>query len=1460
MTAIANELVEEPPIGTLGTPEGAIEEQNEPLTEAQLTDKLIEELRALPFVKNVSQAGEMDDGKNPVEALCALTVTNATDAAAVIAILNTEPYQHHFGAMGKGALTNAIGAMKTHDAAEKVGFIGFIAISIDFGGASVDGGEGHLENSDWVDVSTKEAENGHTGWTILFQAATEDRMFISPSGDRHLQTKDGAEFNVVEAIPGKLVVYLSRHNKGSRKHRYRLYGGISPERVDQALAKFGLTTHNDLTTRRKVPWSSTIANASEGRTRRNVADSLLNLKRVDAHGVHVDVGAAAKIHVGLLGATGVVVEATHEAVNDGAKEFGIMVHVNPGTPIDLGMDKATLRAAITEDPQAVYRQLMDHPEFEGKWIAGLRAMTPVVEALRPFGTYKETTDPTTHDILTRPAEGDALLRGEEIIELDVLLFSIPKIHDPIAKNRAIAMAMEMIETGCTTTLMVDGKTDQLDTLKGGIINQLGTLEEKTVASLQHLRAQELSSSIRYACGVGEENDSTKATAAYQAALTAASGTLSPSALKTATLGEEERHLTSLLTAEENDAALAEAEMLLQNFPVLQEEEGTEVPPLVSALKRLLDNRQIHLNMTSGVGLATDPRTNESFREIREATAEGPRSTADIGISSSLDCSSATKNEIGTIKVNERYLQYMLDRRRKGWLVFVYGHENPNGINWHGRSAFPFKGKYANPARQEEAAERRDDLDSANASLYADLISFDGTDDIDVRAGEKGLAGKDLTFFRYLELTDPETAEKVYQALQAAGPMFAARSSLVFHAHPMRMKDSIMNRFVQEGDPSAPLLHRVSGSIARTCQHSHRDIVWGKIDQEMYGQLRDWLDLKLDERISVNENPERAVHAAIVNVVNFVAGETYADLRDGQPGELETNVSTVLISDPAHLDHPALTGKRKILCCTTAAPLTEADRRKADVIIYSAQNFGNEQIGHPGGPLGITVTNTQTIIHAYDVKKAGNTISSLDFYGNHNDTPFVTTYTPDLETRAELAVAIAALRGEKCILDPSKAAAMLQREKEFVTMNPGPSQGNPGILEHTSEIDAEVERLQAEGPEAYTASLASIEAKVRAYFGVPEGYEIVFARSATEMMERVGVSLDSDKATVISKGAFGRRQHKMVAGISKNKPPKKITIRGGRGENSEYARILREIKGQDREDLFLGLTPNDTPIEYKAGGEDALDGEGSVFYMTENETSEGTQMDPPVICEPLDPQTLTVVDATSDIGSRKPKFLREDGTPMIDVYFGSGQKILGIPGGGICMAFISKRAMSRARLTEAQKKEERVIYNEGLAHLAQAKREGRIDVRKMVQLGASIDHLTALGGVEEVSALLRRRIARIYEAIAEFPDLAPYVPMEVDRSQVMVTLAASPEVDIAGVNHDLRQANKAGGAGYGVLKAEHFRLLQTPYLTDEQFEGFLALLIDRVRNNRMPGAAVRPWSYSVMLDNPAAAQGAGGMVN
>jgi phosphoserine aminotransferase len=294
-------------------------------------------------------------------------------------------------------------------------------------------------------------------------------------------------------------------------------------------------------------------------------------------------------------------------------------------------------------------------------------------------------------------------------------------------------------------------------------------------------------------------------------------------------------------------------------------------------------------------------------------------------------------------------------------------------------------------------------------------------------------------------------------------------------------------------------------------------------------------------------------------------------------------------------------------------------------------------------------------------------------------------------------------------------------------------------------------------------------------GIPENYEVYFATSATECWEMIAQSLVIKESVHFHSGAFGEKWF-------------------------DYTRRIRPASRAVSFDREVALRR-----DLNAGG-------GDMICITQNETSNGTQVDSDIIRAVRDahPDHLVAVDATSSMAGIHLDF------STADVWFASVQKCFGLPA-GLAVMICSPRAVRR--MSEV---DERSHYN-SLPYVREMMEKHQTNCTPNV-LGIYLlmRVMKKMPFIARVDKEVRKRAKDWEQFLMAGKRITSLITNDAVRSPTVLALSASEETLLA-LKEKARRKGFLLGEGYGSLKKSTFRIANFPAITNGEIRDLRKLL-------------------------------------
>lgn len=314
-------------------------------------------------------------------------------------------------------------------------------------------------------------------------------------------------------------------------------------------------------------------------------------------------------------------------------------------------------------------------------------------------------------------------------------------------------------------------------------------------------------------------------------------------------------------------------------------------------------------------------------------------------------------------------------------------------------------------------------------------------------------------------------------------------------------------------------------------------------------------------------------------------------------------------------------------------------------------------------------------------------------------------------------------------------------------------------------------------EAFIKLCADTQLVLRNKLKIPADYMIFFTSSATECWEIIAQSLPDMISYHFYSGAFGEKWFRYTQKL------KKKTI----GYHFLYNKPLN-INGFD------------------------LHGEAGLICLTQNETSNGTQIPFNLISglRKKYPDHLLALDVTSSFGGIDLPI--EQG----DIWYGSVQKCLGLPA-GLGIMICSPKAMEAVLKTQENKH-----YN-SLLFMREMMKDYQTSYTPNV-LGIYLLKRTQeeRKNINEIHRKTLKRATKWYKLIDKIPAISPLAKDPEIRSKTVITCSASPEL-VQEIKEKAFEQGMIIGNGYGELKATTFRIANFPALKGQEIKQLKSLL-------------------------------------
>jgi phosphoserine aminotransferase len=347
---------------------------------------------------------------------------------------------------------------------------------------------------------------------------------------------------------------------------------------------------------------------------------------------------------------------------------------------------------------------------------------------------------------------------------------------------------------------------------------------------------------------------------------------------------------------------------------------------------------------------------------------------------------------------------------------------------------------------------------------------------------------------------------------------------------------------------------------------------------------------------------------------------------------------------------------------------------------------------------------------------------------------------------------------------------------MISFYPGPSRVYDQIPAYTKEAHRlGILSMNHRSAEFMTMNKKTISL-LKSKLSIPKTYTILFTSSATECWEVIAQSLTRKHSIHIYNGAFGEKWF-------------------------GYTRRLRP----DATSLLFDPETQLDPIK-------ATFSEGEIICLTQNETSNGTQLDQAIIrnIQKNNPNHLIVVDATSSMAGIRLDF------KSADVWFASVQKCFGLPA-GLAVMVLSPKAMKRmAEINES------AHYNSLTLMARMMDRWQTSCTPNVLGIYLLMSVLENVSRITEVHEKTELRFHAWEEFFAGSGKLGLLIQNPRVRSLTVLAIKGNPE-QIDKLKAHAKRKGFLLGEGYGPLKKDTFRIANFPALKETEIKSLKSFL-------------------------------------
>jgi len=296
--------------------------------------------------------------------------------------------------------------------------------------------------------------------------------------------------------------------------------------------------------------------------------------------------------------------------------------------------------------------------------------------------------------------------------------------------------------------------------------------------------------------------------------------------------------------------------------------------------------------------------------------------------------------------------------------------------------------------------------------------------------------------------------------------------------------------------------------------------------------------------------------------------------------------------------------------------------------------------------------------------------------------------------------------------------------------------------------------------------------------VPKEFTIFFTSSATECWEIIAQSWITDKSYHLYNGAFGQKwfdyTHRLKSGA--------VTLPFDREKNLDPKKIIFE-------------------------------GENSIIALTQNETSNGTQVSNAIIkkIKINNPNHLIAVDATSSMAGIVLDF------KSADIWFASVQKCFGLPA-GMGIMICSPTAISRAKTIG-----ENLHYNSVTFMTSMMEKWQTPYTPNVLSIYLLMRVLEKVKPIKEVHTSTVTRYEKWIRYLANRKTIQHLVKNKNIHSYTVLPIISSDATVLAKIKTTAKKKGFLLGEGYGDLKSTTFRIANFPAIKNSEITSLMSFL-------------------------------------
>lgn len=355
---------------------------------------------------------------------------------------------------------------------------------------------------------------------------------------------------------------------------------------------------------------------------------------------------------------------------------------------------------------------------------------------------------------------------------------------------------------------------------------------------------------------------------------------------------------------------------------------------------------------------------------------------------------------------------------------------------------------------------------------------------------------------------------------------------------------------------------------------------------------------------------------------------------------------------------------------------------------------------------------------------------------------------------------------------------------MISFYPGPSRVYDEIPKYVKEAHAKGILSMNHRSEEFTVMMKKTVTLLKQKLSIPKDYTIFFTSSATECWEIVAQSWVTNKSFHVYNGAFGQKWY-------------------------EYTYKLKTGATA----LPFGRETILNP------GKSVFEGDENVICITQNETSNGTQVSNEIIrtIREGSPNHLIAVDVTSSLAGIKLDFT------AADIWLASVQKCFGLPA-GLGIMICSPNAIKKARALNNTR-----FYNNVILMADMMEKWQTSYTPNVLGIYLLMRVMEKVKPIRIVHKQIEKRYEDWMSMVKKHPALHHLIRNKAVHSLTVLPLEADKET-IQKIKKTAKNKGFLLGDGYGELKPTTLRIANFPALKDSEIRGLMKLLAtpERVR--------------------------------